>query len=41
MLMIDKSKDGLVIKAEGDIGHLMAELGMLVETLDESVGGVL
>lgn len=40
MLMIDKGENGLVIKAEGDIGHLLAELGILVETLDESIGGV-
>lgn len=40
MLMIEKSKDGLQIKAVGDIGTLLAELGVLVETLDERVGGV-
>ncbi len=38
--MIEKSKDGLEIKVVGDIGTLLAELGMLVETLDERVGGV-
>lgn len=40
MLMIDKGENGLVIKVKGDIGHVLAELGILVETLDESNGGV-
>lgn len=38
MLMIDKSENGIVISISGDEVSILAELGVLVETVQEKIG---
>ena len=38
MLMINKSERGLEIEMNGELGHILAELGLLVAAVSEAAG---